>query len=76
MTKKKKKRVKPLYCPRCKTREVYDYGERFECMKCLLEFDKKDFYRMEDDEILSIKEKLKISKVFKDMMDEANEDIE
>lgn len=76
MTKEKKKRVKPLYSPRSKMREVYDYEERFECMNILLDFDKDDFYKLEDDEILSVKEKLKIAKVFKDKMDETNENFE
>jgi len=42
-------------------------------MKCLLEYEKEDFYKLEDDAILFISGKLRIAKIFKDMMDEADE---
>lgn len=65
---------KELYCPKCNSREIYDYGERFECMECLQEFEKEDFYNLPDDEILSIKEKLKIAKVFRDMAEDSDKE--
>jgi ribosomal protein S27AE len=66
MNKKKKKDAKKYHCPRCKSSEIYDYGDRFDCMKCLLEFEKKDFETLADEDILSTREKLKIVSMFKE----------
>ncbi|TXT58454.1 MAG: hypothetical protein BAJALOKI3v1_1310003 [Promethearchaeota archaeon] len=67
--KKDKKERKKYHCPRCKSTEIYDYGERFDCMKCLLEFEKKDFETLNDEDILSVQEKLKIVSIFKENTD-------
>lgn len=63
------KKKRDLYCPKCKSKEIYDYGDRFECMKCMEEFYKEDFFNIPDDEILSVREKLKLAKIFKNMED-------
>jgi DNA-directed RNA polymerase subunit RPC12/RpoP len=63
-----------LYCPKCDSREIYDYGDRFECMNCLEEFEKEDFYNLPHDEILSIREKLKIAKIFREMARDSDSD--
>ena len=63
--KKGKKGRKQYHCPRCKSTEIYDYGERFDCMKCLLEFEKKDFETLDDEDILSVQGKLRIASLFK-----------
>jgi len=68
------KEEKELHCPKCNSREIYDYGERFECMICLEEFEKEDFYNLHDDEILSIKEKLKIAKIFREMAGDSDKE--
>jgi len=59
----KKKRY---YCPRCGTSEVVENPTSFDCAKCQLEFDKRDFESIEDkSSILSIKEKLDFIDTFK-----------
>jgi ribosomal protein S27AE len=63
------KETKKYHCPRCKSTEIYDYGERFDCMKCILEFEKKDFETLDDEDILSTQEKLKIVNIFKNNTD-------
>ena len=63
------KETKNYHCPRCKSTEIYDYGERFDCMKCILEFEKKDFETLDDEDILSTQEKLKIVNIFKNNTD-------
>ena len=53
-----------FHCPRCKNEKTIDYGDTFDCPLCNLEFEKKDFEIFDDeDDILSIEEKLGIVKV-------------
>jgi ribosomal protein S27AE len=66
---KKREGTKKYHCPRCKSSKIYDYEERFDCMKCLLEFEKKDFETLDDEDILSTQEKLKIVGMFKESTD-------
>jgi len=55
---------KELYCPRCHGDELVEYGETFQCINCDLEFEKDDIDKFEDDEILSISEKLALRPSF------------
>jgi uncharacterized Zn finger protein (UPF0148 family) len=56
-----------LHCPRCKNKNIIDYGETFDCPICNLEFEKKDLEKFEDESnILSIEEKLEVVKVLKE----------
>ncbi len=61
-------KAKKYKCPRCKSATV-DYGDSFECPKCHLEFDKKDFKEAKTEEdlqsIMSVEEKLKIIESFR-----------
>ncbi|GAH56636.1 unnamed protein product, partial [marine sediment metagenome] len=43
-------------CPRCGGENTIDYGETFECAKCLLEFYKEDIEAYEKSNILAISE--------------------
>ena len=53
------------YCPRCGNEKIVDYGETFDCPKCKQRFEKEDFNSgLDDDEILSVEEKLEFSKIF------------
>lgn len=58
------KPLKKLHCPRCKTNDIVEYEDTFECTKCLMEFEKKDLELYEDEDILSIREKLDIVEAF------------
>ena len=57
---------KPYYCPRCKSKDINEYDDTFDCIHCNLEFDKKDCDELDDDQILSIKEKLEFVKNIKE----------
>jgi len=50
------------HCPRCKTEEIIEYDDSFDCPICSLEFEKKDCELLEDDQILAVEEKLEIVK--------------
>ena len=50
-------------CPRCGGEHTIDYGETFECVKCLLEFYKEDLETIEKSNILAISELSTIIKV-------------
>jgi len=54
------------HCPRCKNEDIIEYGETFDCPKCVLEFEKKDFELFDDEDILSIQEKMRIIKSLQD----------
>ncbi|TXT57161.1 MAG: hypothetical protein BAJALOKI2v1_530025 [Promethearchaeota archaeon] len=54
------------HCPKCGSYDIYDLGERFQCMKCQLTFDKESCDSLEDSLILSVEEKLKITEILKD----------
>jgi len=57
-------KFRKLHCPRCKTEDIIDYDDTFDCPICFLEFEKKDFDTFKDESIiLSIDEKLAILKV-------------
>lgn len=60
---------KKYHCPRCQSKDIYDYGARFECTHCLLEFEKKDFETLDGEDILTVSEKIKIASVFREMTD-------
>ncbi len=51
-------------CPRCNGESTVDYGETFQCEKCLLEFYKEDMETYEKKDILAISELSAIMKVF------------
>ena len=53
-----------LYCPRCQGDDLIDFGESFQCVSCDLEFDKEDLDEFDDDDILSIDEKLALRPKF------------
>ena len=54
---------KKYHCPRCHNDKIIDYEDTFECPKCRLEFEKRDFELFDEDQILSIEEKLKLTKI-------------
>ena len=57
--------AKKIYCPRCGNKNIIEYSNSFDCPKCILEFDKKDFESIEDKSaVLSIEEKLSFMKVY------------
>ncbi|MFX0072078.1 MAG: hypothetical protein ACFFAO_13400 [Candidatus Hermodarchaeota archaeon] len=56
--------INQYHCPRCGTKNIIDYEDTIECPRCRLEFEKSDFENFEDEDILSIEEKLDISDVF------------
>ena len=45
-------------CPRCQQNKVIDLGETIECTICHLEFQKEDLLNLDQDQILSVQEKL------------------
>ncbi|MBN1801091.1 MAG: hypothetical protein JW891_06250 [Candidatus Lokiarchaeota archaeon] len=47
-----------LHCPRCQGKALAIYEKSFDCLVCQLEFEKKDLSLFDDEEILSIEEKL------------------
>ena len=55
---------KILYCPRCHGDELIIYSDSFQCINCDMEFEKDDIGKFEDDEILSIGEKLALRSSF------------
>ncbi|TFG01391.1 MAG: hypothetical protein EU539_14100 [Promethearchaeota archaeon] len=61
---------KKYRCPRCHNDEIINYGDTFECPKCRLEFEKRDFKLFDEDQILSIEEKLKLTKVLNSDLDD------
>jgi len=57
---------KDFNCPRCKSKNVINYEDTIECVKCKLEFYKKDLIDIKDEStILSIQEKKNIIGTFK-----------
>ncbi|TXT53247.1 MAG: hypothetical protein BAJALOKI2v1_1100009 [Promethearchaeota archaeon] len=61
--------LKKYHCPRCQSKEIYDYGKRFQCKICELEFDKEDCDMLDDEDVLSVREKLKIAEILKKKTD-------
>jgi len=53
------------HCPRCKSEKIIDYGTTFDCPICNLEFEKEDFELYDEENILSINEKLAVIDSFK-----------
>ncbi len=51
-------------CPRCDGEQTIDYGETFQCVKCLLEFYKEDIEMYEKSDILAISELSAFIKIF------------
>ena len=47
-----------LHCPRCGRLEIVVFEYTFRCSKCMLMFEIQDLELFNDDEILSIEEKL------------------
>lgn len=45
-------------CPRCNKNKVIDLGDTIECTICNLEFQKDDLLNLDQDQILSVQEKL------------------
>jgi len=45
-------------CPRCNKNRVIDLGDTIECTICNLEFQKDDLLNLDQDQILSVQEKL------------------
>ena len=43
-------------CPRCRGKKTIDYGEVIECLKCQLEFYKRDIETLNRSNILAISE--------------------
>jgi hypothetical protein len=59
------KDIKSEYkCPRCLGDCLISYEETVECIKCQLEFDKKDLETLEPDQILAVSEKFFFIKIF------------
>jgi len=54
-----------LHCPRCKGIDLIVYGKIFDCIKCHLEFEIEDLLQFDEDNVLSIEEKLKIIPIVK-----------
>lgn len=44
-------------CPRCQNIAIIEYELSIECPYCKLEFDKRDFEKFDDENILAIEEK-------------------
>ena len=49
---------KNIRCPRCKGKRLVIYDDSFDCIDCNLEFEKADLLLYEEENILSIEEKL------------------
>lgn len=49
---------KNYQCPRCKSNKIINYEKTIQCVDCELEFDKEDLEILEEDQILSSKEKV------------------
>ena len=62
--------TKKFHCPRCKNDKIIDYGESFDCPICRLEFEKKDFDKYDEENILSVEEKMDLVKAIKQMKKE------
>ena len=52
-----------LHCPRCGNKELIVHEDTFDCPSCKLEFEIKDLELYNDDQILSISEKKRVSEV-------------
>jgi ribosomal protein S27AE len=52
------------FCPRCGSKNLRIFEDRVWCKGCDLEYYKEDFYQMPGDELLSIQEMLRITKLF------------
>ena len=55
--------LRPLHCPRCKGTDLVDYGDTYDCKACELEFEKQDLKLYDEEDILSVEEKLGIFRV-------------
>ena len=62
--------TKKFHCPRCKNEKIIDYGESFDCPICRLEFEKKDFDKYDEENILSVEEKMDLVKAITEMKKE------
>ncbi|MFX1237177.1 MAG: hypothetical protein ACFFAS_14895 [Promethearchaeota archaeon] len=54
-----------FHCPRCGGKNLIMYDQSFDCVKCQLEFEKKDLDLYDDEDILSIEEKLSFTREMK-----------
>jgi rubredoxin len=52
-------------CPRCQNIAIIEYELTIECPNCKLEFDKKDFDKFDNENILAIKEKKDVVEILK-----------
>ena len=50
-------RLNQKHCPRCQNVGIIEHPDSIECQNCNLEFDKSDFDKFEDENILAIEEK-------------------
>ncbi len=50
-----------LHCPRCGNKQLIVYKDTFDCPPCKSEFEIKDLEQFDDDQIMSIEEKKRIS---------------
>ena len=57
--------VKVERCPRCHCRKIIDYEDTFECSECMLEFEKKDFKNVDEIDLLSIQEKMRVIRILR-----------
>ena len=53
---------KRLRCPRCKGTNLIEYDDSFDCLSCHMEFEKEDLLLYDEEDILSVEEKLGIVK--------------
>ncbi|MBY9007893.1 MAG: hypothetical protein KGD63_14220 [Candidatus Lokiarchaeota archaeon] len=49
---------KNYHCPRCGGVDIYELDDSFNCFNCKLEFEKKDCDEFNDENILSVEEKM------------------
>ncbi|MFX1411236.1 MAG: hypothetical protein ACFFA6_12880 [Promethearchaeota archaeon] len=45
-----------FHCPRCKSKEIFEYDTFIECKKCNLDFDKEFLGKIDDENILARQE--------------------
>ena len=63
------------YCPRCGTKDIFEYKKTFECAKCRdnagmpLEFEKESIGKIPDKEILAIREMDSFTGAFEELRD-------
>lgn len=53
---------KKYHCPRCGNEDIVEYTDSFDCPSCEREFEKKDCDELENSQILSVEEKMRIIK--------------